>query len=229
MEHNIRMELEEYIEDWYDDKESYETAYKIGKFLFSFFRYVEDQNRSFRVDERHAENIYLIGVFEAEYGRNHGFDGGALETFETYEDEYVRRISSAKTAIQSYLSTWNKLQKYLRSKSYEEYLESLNEEIDDLGWVNIIFEFIIAIKLLKIEDKKTKEVLYKKVKIIEENYVELEDCKSKQAFNECMLKAWKETELVCEIVESKIDGELKNKIIKKGRKLSTGFYELVNN
>lgn len=77
----------------------------MGKFLFSFMDYLDDQNLSERAIRSHRSNIGLIGMFEARYGYNKEFYPNNLEDGPSYIYEFGRKVDDSKYAIQSYEST----------------------------------------------------------------------------------------------------------------------------
>jgi len=230
MKENLRTQLEEYIDDWHCDMEGYESALMIGKFLFAFMNYLDDENLSERTQKRYEENIHLIGMFETEYAYNGCFFPEDLEIVETYEREYKRTIAYSKTQLDYYRQTWNKLKKYIADKKYETYMENLEEMFEYLSWANDVIDFTQTVRYLSIKDLKIIHDLKSRTERIEENYVEYEDCDSKETYNEFIIKAWDETVAVCEIIDStNLTEEEKNNILKKGKRLTDAFYMLVNN
>jgi hypothetical protein len=129
MEQNLKTEIEEYVLDWHWDEESKEYAFEMGKFLFSFMDYLEDQNLASKTKKNHKDNVYLIGMFELSDGCNGEFDVEDLEDgpYSTYDFE--RKVSDSKYAIKSYESTWRKLDKYIKSNEWEKYLLKIETEI----------------------------------------------------------------------------------------------------
>lgn len=125
----LRIEIEEYVDDWHWDENSEKYAFEMGKFLYSFMYYLDDQNLSERTKRNHLENVGLIGTFEAGYGYNDEFYPENLEDGPGYLYEFERKVSDSKYAIQSYESTWRKLDKYIKSGEYEKYLEEIEEKL----------------------------------------------------------------------------------------------------
>jgi hypothetical protein len=126
---DFKKEIEEYVDDWHWDEDSEKYAFEMGKFLFSFMDYLDDQNLSERTIKNHRSNIGLIGMFEAGYGYNKEFHPNNLEDGPSYIYEFGRKVSDSKYAIQSYESTWRKLDKYIKSGKYERYLEQVEEKL----------------------------------------------------------------------------------------------------
>jgi len=131
MENNIKKEIEEYINDWHWDEESEKYAFEIGKFLFSFMNYLEDQKLSSRTKKNHLDNVYLIGMFDAGYGYNEEFYPDNLEGGPLYVYEFERKVSDSKYAIQLYKSTWRKLDKYIKSGDFEKYLDEIERKVEE--------------------------------------------------------------------------------------------------
>jgi hypothetical protein len=127
----LREEIEEYVDDWHWDEQSEKYAFEMGKFLFSFMDYLGGEALSARTKKNHRDNIYLIGMFEAGYGYNEEFYPENLEDGPSYLYEFERKVSDSKYALQSYESTWRKLDKYIKSGDYERYLNRVQEKIEN--------------------------------------------------------------------------------------------------
>jgi len=230
MKENLRTQLEEYIDDWHCDMESYESALMIGKFLFAFMNYLDDENLSKRTQKRYEENVHLIGMFETEFAYNGCFFPEDLEIVETYEREYKRTIAYSKTQLEYYRQTWNKLKKYIANKTYETYLKDLEEMLEYLTYSNDVLEFTQAVRYLKIRDLKIIRDLRARTERIEENYVNYEDCDSKATYNEFITKAWDETVAIVKIIDTTdLKEEEKIGVLKQAGDLTVAFYGLVNN
>jgi len=230
MQDNLRLQLENYIEDWHSDIETNKSALNIGKFMFSFMNFLDNEKIVKTTKLRYEENVYLIGMFETQYGYNNDFDREDLKCSESYEDEFKRKIVYSKTDLKFYKATWNKIIEYVSSGSYRKYLDEIEEEYIYLGCINDIIDFIQRINYAKIKDSKIKKKIKDSTQVIKDNYVEFEDCETKEEYNNFILKSWKETELVCELINSsELEKSVKNEILKKGKELKSGFYELVNN
>ena len=229
MTKNIRTEIEDYIDDWYWGVDAHKHALDLGIFLFSFMHYLDDQGMSTRTREKHEENVWFIGKFECDYGYRKEFNFQDLTGGVNYDIEYERKVSSSKYALQSYGATWNKLDRYIKNKKYKTYWENLKEVIEDLGVVNDIWDFTILIKQTSIKNRELQKELRTYADLIKENYIEYEECASKEAFNNKILKAWQATENIFQIFDEKIDHKHKAIILKQAKELTTTFYELVNN
>lgn len=129
MENKTKKEIEEYIEDWHWDFESKRYAFEMGKFLFSFMNYLDGQKLSEKTKRNHIENVYFIGMFEAGYGYNDEFYPANLEDGPSYIYEFERKVSDSKYAIQSYESTWRKLDIFIKSGEYEKYMNEIEEKL----------------------------------------------------------------------------------------------------
>lgn len=130
MEQSLKQKIEEYISDWYWGEEVKEYPFELGKFLFSFMDYIRDQNLSDKTKSKHLDNVYLIGMFETEYGYQDEFEPEDLTHEPHYEDIFERKISDSESALQSYASTWRKLNRYIQSKTYEEYLKQIEKQLE---------------------------------------------------------------------------------------------------
>ncbi len=123
----LKKAIEEYVADWHWDEDSEKYAFEMGKFLFSFIDYLEGQKLSERTKRNHQDNIEIIGMFEAGYGYNEEFYPENLQDGPNFLYEFERKVSDSKYAIQSYESTWRKLDKYIKSGEYERYLKRLDK------------------------------------------------------------------------------------------------------
>ena len=126
---SLKEEIKEYVDDWHWDENSEKFAFEMGKFLFSFMDYLEDKKLSEKTKRNHQDNVYIIGMFEAGYGYNEDFSPENLEDGPSFLYEFERKISDSKYAIQSYESTWRKLDKYIKSGEYEKYINRIKEKI----------------------------------------------------------------------------------------------------
>lgn len=226
---NIRTEIEDYIDDWYWGADAHKHALDLGIFLFSFMYYLDDQGMSARTGEKHEENVWFIGKFECDYGYRKEFDLQNLTGGVNYDIEYKRKVSSSKYALQSYGATWNKLDRYIKNEEYKTYWEDLKEAIDDLGGVNDVLDFTILVKQTHFKNHELEEKIRAYADLINDNYVELEECVSKATYNEKILKAWQATQDIHEIVDKQIEHKNKGAILEKAKELTVTFYELVNN
>lgn len=125
----LKQEIEEYVDDWHFDEETKIFAYEMGKFLFSFIDFLKEKGLSAKVIRTHKENIGIIGHFESGYGFHDEFEPEILEDGPHYEYEFERKISDSKYAIQSYNATWRKLDKFIKSGTYKEYLEKIEKKL----------------------------------------------------------------------------------------------------
>ena len=106
MQNKLKETIKDYVSDWHWDEKSEQYAYEMGKFLFSFLDYLEDQKLSSKTKKNHRENVGLIGMFEAGYGYNENFYTENLDDGPNYLYEFDRKVSNSKYAIQSYEETW---------------------------------------------------------------------------------------------------------------------------
>lgn len=125
----LKVDIKDYVDGWYWDDDSKKYAYEMGKFLFSFIDYLEDQKLSERTKRNHHDNIALIGMFEAGYGYNEKFCPENLEGGPNYLYEFERKVNDSRNAIQSYKSTWRKLDKYIKSGEYKKYLKQIEDKL----------------------------------------------------------------------------------------------------
>jgi hypothetical protein len=129
MKKSLKKEIKEYVDDWHWDENSKQYAFEMGKFLFSFMDYLVDQKLTERTKRIHFGNVYLIGMFEAGYGYHEEFYPENLEDGPSFLYEFERKVSDSKYAIQSYESTWRKLDKFIKSGEYKKYLNQIEEKI----------------------------------------------------------------------------------------------------
>ena len=129
----LKDEIEEYIIDWHWhwDKKSKKYAFNLGKFLFAFIDYINDSNLSERVKRMHKSNVYLIGMLEAGYGNGDVFNYENLTDGPFYIYEFKRKVSDSKYAVQSYKSTWKKLDRFIKSGVYEMYVNKIEKELEN--------------------------------------------------------------------------------------------------
>ncbi|PKO23305.1 MAG: hypothetical protein CVU38_04645 [Chloroflexi bacterium HGW-Chloroflexi-1] len=107
-------QLDEFIEEWYEDEKSYAFARKMGTFLFQFLDDLETTGLSEKTLGTHEENCWLIGRLTAEYGGYQTFSPDIFLGGPKYLEEFQRRVTSAKTALAAYQQTWRRLEKYVR-------------------------------------------------------------------------------------------------------------------
>lgn len=129
IEKGLKEIIEKYVADWHWNEDSKKYAYEMGKFLFSFINYLEDQILSEKSKRKHINQLPLIGMFESNFGYNDEFKIKNLENGPHYAYEFERKVSDLKYAKQSYQSTWKKLDKYIKSGDYKEYLDKVQEKL----------------------------------------------------------------------------------------------------
>ena len=129
-----KYEIEAYVEDWHWDEASYEVAIKMGRFLYGFLDYLEMSGASERVLRKESSNIWNIGILCCQYGYIDKFSPTIFNSPPYYLIEFKRKVSDTPYAVQSYISTCNKLSKYVKNKIYEDQEEfefDLSDDIDD--------------------------------------------------------------------------------------------------
>jgi hypothetical protein len=109
-------ELEYFIEDWHWDKKSHEFAREMALFMFGFFKYLKSQNLSESTRRKHESNCSLIGKFVADYGYYDEFTPDILIGKPDYINEFKRKVWNSKYMVESYKTTWRKLDKYASSQ-----------------------------------------------------------------------------------------------------------------
>lgn len=112
----VEQEIEDFIQDWHWDKKSRTYARELCTYLFQFINELEKQGLSERTISKHTDNCWHIGILECQYGYRNKFVPG--EVFYSpdadYVDEFKRKMSDSKYAINSYKSTWRKVYKYTK-------------------------------------------------------------------------------------------------------------------
>ncbi len=108
-------ELEEYIEDWYWDTQSYEFARQVGALLFEFMDYLETTGLSERTIHKHERNCWTIGWLECQYGHQDAFSPEIFSGEPSFLYEFKRKFSDSEYAVASYKATWRKLARYIRA------------------------------------------------------------------------------------------------------------------
>jgi hypothetical protein len=117
----VKKEIEDFIEDWYYDEDSYQHAFDCGAFLLGFTKYLDTLNKSERSLRDHKNNVSLIGHFYCNYNDEpekpfvcEDLEGGFF--FSSFHFE--RKVSNSERAVNGYSATWNLLDKYITSKTY---------------------------------------------------------------------------------------------------------------
>ena len=116
----LKNEIETYVENWYYDDVSKVYAFEMGKFLFGFIKYLDSLNMSERTLKNHKDNLYAIGMLELNYGVyvEEPFKMKNLEGGVSHEYEYMRKVSDSPTSVNRYRSTWNYIDKYIKTEAY---------------------------------------------------------------------------------------------------------------
>ena len=118
MYRELKEEIDDYIQDWYYGDKHYELAFELGEFLWYFLDYINYLDVSESTKKKHRSNCWCIGRLESNYGYREKFYPNILEDGPHYEYEFKRKFGDSKYAIQSYRSTWNKLDKYIKEQKY---------------------------------------------------------------------------------------------------------------
>ncbi|PJH75017.1 MAG: hypothetical protein CO064_08890 [Anaerolineae bacterium CG_4_9_14_0_8_um_filter_58_9] len=113
-------ELEKFIQDWHWDEASHEIARQMGAFLFQFLDHLEASGLSRQTMRKHESNCWCIGWLECGYGYHDSFTPAIFLGGPSYENEFRRKVSDSKYALNSYRATWRKLERYVLSLGYEE-------------------------------------------------------------------------------------------------------------
>ncbi len=129
MENQILKDIEDYAERWSWDDDSKKYAFELSKFLHAFTNYLNDLDLSESSKKKLISNVQLIGLFETQYGLNDSFSPLDLTDGPLHEYEFERKVSNSKSAIQSYSATWKKLDTFIKTGIYLQYLEKLEESL----------------------------------------------------------------------------------------------------
>ena len=113
-------ELEAFIADWHWDEKSHEFSRQMGAFLLQFLDYLAESNLSEKTVRKHESNCWLIGSFEAHYGGHDTFAATIFLGGPSYIEEFTRKVSNSPAALNSFRSTWRKLEKYIYSLGYDD-------------------------------------------------------------------------------------------------------------
>ena len=117
-------ELEGYIQDWHRDDASHEFARQMGAFLFQFLDHLEASGLSRQTMRKHESNCWCIGWLESSYGYHDTFVPDIFLGGPSYLTEFKRKVSDSHYAVNSYLATWRKLERYILSLGYGNNLAS---------------------------------------------------------------------------------------------------------
>lgn len=116
----MQWELEKFIEDWHWDEPSHQFARQAGQFLLQFIDHLATTGLSEQTFRKHASNAELIGYLTCQYGYHKVFSPGVFVNASYHLIEFRRKVSDSKYAVDSYTTTWRKLDRYVRSLGYEE-------------------------------------------------------------------------------------------------------------
>jgi hypothetical protein len=112
---NDNQRVEQYIKDWNWDEALHEFALQMGDFLLEFMDSLRASNLSADTIRKHQSNCWLIGAFECDYGYHKTFRPAIFLDGPGFLFEFERKVSDSKYAVDSYKSTWRKLEKYVRA------------------------------------------------------------------------------------------------------------------
>ena len=118
---SLTEEIEDFIKNWYWDEKAKEKAFEVGKVCFAFLNFLQKKlsQKTIRI---HLDNLFWIGMFEAQYGLNDEFDIDDLTSADLNIDYYERKVSDSEYAMKSYKATCRKLEKFIESEAYKPYL-----------------------------------------------------------------------------------------------------------
>lgn len=102
---------------------------KVGQpiaLVLSYFKvHLAEQQLSASTLRKHDGNIQLIAHFNAHYDVADQFELKDFSNGPYHEYRFIRMVSDSEYALKSYLSTWNKLNKYIKQN-----FSFLQSEID---------------------------------------------------------------------------------------------------
>jgi hypothetical protein len=106
--------VEAYIKDWNWNESSHEFALQMGAFLLEFMDSFCTSDLSPATIRKHANNCWLIGAFTCDYRESKMFTPAIFLYGPGFLHEFERKVSNSKYAVASYVSTWRKLERYVR-------------------------------------------------------------------------------------------------------------------
>jgi len=112
--------LEAFIADWHWDEKSHEYARQMGAFLFQFLGYLYDSYLTDQTLRKHERNCWCIGSFESRYGSHDTFTPTIFLGGPEFISEFKRKVGDSPAALNSYKTTWRKLEKYIYSQGYKD-------------------------------------------------------------------------------------------------------------
>ena len=180
-----KYEIENYIGDWHWNEQSHALAFEMGTFLYSFMDYLQESNLAAATIQKHVNNTWCIVYLTCHYGYYDTFSPDIFSSPPFYEIEFKRKISDTPYALRSYISSCNKLAKYVREKGWETLPEYDFEMPDDME------DLYIGLELLETRALRggKKEVISFQgtIDTLRENFVRnLRDVNSREEFIERM-------------------------------------------
>jgi hypothetical protein len=111
-------ELEEMIEQWYDDDVSHAFARQVGALLLDFMNYLAASGLSEATLRRHEENAWLIGKFTCDARSDRLYTPALFLGPPAYLEEFRRKVSASAVALDAYQATWRRLARFVREQGY---------------------------------------------------------------------------------------------------------------
>ena len=227
-------QIDDFIVDWYWDKNSYAFAFNLCAFLFGFMDYLESLGLSERTIKTHSSNCWHIGILECQYGYNNEFKPGLLLGGPSYLYEFKRKMGDSKYAVDSYCSTWRKLGEYVKQKHY---LKPITVEEEDLSFARELYFFskrleAFETKLRTFGEWKAKNSLKEETKSVFRDYLERESSRNTKHYIRQINKCLKALEIILNFLpEFKTEtlAQEKESLIEKGKYLRVRLVELVWN
>ncbi len=112
-------QLEDFIEEWYWDEKSLQTARQLGGFLLIFLDdMIENSGLSEKTIQKHIDNAWNIGYLLVHYADHATISPGMFLNPPMYLQEFRREFSSSKSAVAGYQATWRKAGRYVRALAF---------------------------------------------------------------------------------------------------------------
>lgn len=108
--------LDDYIVDWHYDIPSKKAAKRLGRLVFQFLIWLEDEGLSEKTVRSHNSNCWLICKFLLDYEDPKELTATRFEGNAPYLYEFKRKVSDSEYARKSYVRTWKKLCKFAALK-----------------------------------------------------------------------------------------------------------------
>ena len=117
MDLELKEEIDDFIEDWHWDEESYKLAFELCQYLFEFVDHL-DKKEGLKEKElrRHKSNCWHIGILTCQYGYHEKFSPNIFAYPPYHEIEFKSKMVPSRYQLQSYYSTCDKVKEYVIQK-----------------------------------------------------------------------------------------------------------------